>query len=149
MARATKVHYPRKGNRTLHRVIAERALGHSIPLTAQVHHVNEDKADPSPGNLVLCNDAAYHKLLHLRQRALDACGNANWLRCKMCKQYDEPANLTIPRRTGKWSLPYHRECCRIRSLVRYNSNPDLARSHANRSYRRKLERRALTEGVTQ
>lgn len=70
-----------------HVLVAERALGHRLPPAAQVHHVNGDPSDNRSRNLVICQDLAYHKLLHRRLRALRACGHADWLTCWDCKAY--------------------------------------------------------------
>lgn len=88
-----------------HIVIAERALGRPLPPEAVVHHVDEDRANNAPSNLVICPDRAYHNLLHQRMRARDACGNPNWLRCCRCKTYDDPANLSV-----SGGRAYHRAC---------------------------------------
>jgi hypothetical protein len=87
-----------------HIAVAERALGKMLPVGAQVHHINGDRSDNRPGNLVVCQDDGYHKLLHQRQAALEACGNADWRKCKFCKQYDSPDNLSIRKQV------YHKKC---------------------------------------
>ena len=58
-----------------------------------MHHWNEDKADNRNENLVVCPDKKYHALLHKRARALDACGNASWRPCVLCKRYDDVNNM--------------------------------------------------------
>ena len=94
-----------------HRLIAERALGKRLPEGAQVHHLDEDKANNDSRNLVVCPDAAYHRLLHVRQRAYDACGHADWLRCSICHTWSPPAEITLYRPSGnRW----HPACWRIK-----------------------------------
>lgn len=88
-----------------HVAIAEAALGKPLPRGAEVHHVDENPANNAPGNLVICPSAAYHKLLHQRQRAFDACGHYDWRRCTFCKTYDKPENLSMNRKQA-----WHREC---------------------------------------
>lgn len=75
--------------------VVEHALGKPIPAGAEVHHIDRDKRNFAPANLVLCEDHAYHGLLHRRERALEGCGNPNWRICKFCRQYDAPENLQI------------------------------------------------------
>lgn len=88
-----------------HIVIVERALGHALPDGAEVHHVDENKAHNAGANLVVCPDRTYHRLLHIRAAAFDACGNANYRRCAYCRNYDDPAALE-----GDGFRLYHRAC---------------------------------------
>jgi hypothetical protein len=92
-----------------HVIVAEKALGHSLPEKAIVHHHDEKRANNDPQNLVICPDQKYHMLLHRRMRALDACGHADWVRCRYCKTWDCPNNLYTP--PGK-NCGYHRDCRR-------------------------------------
>lgn len=68
----------------LHRWLAEQALGKSLPRGVVVHHHNGLRVG---GTLVICQDPAYHVLLHTRTKIVRAGGNPNtdgW--CYACKQ---------------------------------------------------------------
>lgn len=80
-----------------HVLVAERALGRALPPSAVVHHTGKQRDNTA---LVVCNDQAYHNLLHQRARALAACGRANWRRCVRCKRYDEPTRLVRHSRSA-------------------------------------------------
>lgn len=60
--------HPRANNGYVyeHILVAEKALGRYISPKHPIHHVNEDKRDNRPQNLVICQDASYHALLHER-----------------------------------------------------------------------------------
>lgn len=88
-----------------HMLVVEAALGHPLPPKAQVHHANGVRSDNRHGNLVACEDHAYHMLLHRRQRALAACGDPTWLPCARCKEYDAPERLVYH---GKGSVVHPR-----------------------------------------
>jgi len=88
-----------------HILIAEAALGKYLVLPACVHH-------HTPTQLVICQDNAYHKLLHRRTNALKACGHADWLKCKFCKCYDAPENLRTYKRGKHRYQSLHLECLR-------------------------------------
>lgn len=93
-----------------HIIIAERALGHYLPSGVVVHHVNEDRGDNRNSNLVICENNAYHALLHQRMRAMKAGVPANWLKCQYCQRYDAPERLyTRPSGTSG----YHSACVNI------------------------------------
>lgn len=99
--------------RLLHVLIVERAIGHALPPGAEVHHIDENPGNNDPTNLVVCPDAAYHKLLHQRQRAFDACGHYDWRKCTFCKKYDAPGNLHATRKQA-----YHSACATAKTRAR-------------------------------
>lgn len=83
-----------------HRIIAARVLGKPLPPKAQVHHVDDDGRNNANDNLVICQDAAYHKDLHRRRRILRAGGNPHtdyW--CSGCRT-PRPRALFNVRQTG-------------------------------------------------
>lgn len=91
------------GSKRLYVQIAEKALGKPLPQGACVHHL--DPEDHFRG-LVICQDNAYHNLLHARTLAFRACGDSHKRPCRFCKQYDDPANMDKYSNTG-W---HHRWC---------------------------------------
>jgi len=97
-------------------LLAEKALGKALPPGAQVHHFDGNPANDY-NNLVLCENQAYHHLLHKRKRAYKACGNARWLKCPYCKTYDDPKKLYIdPKNNGR-----HRRCKNAYERERYRT----------------------------
>ena len=91
------VHGRPNGRISAHKEVAEKVLGSKLPEGAIVHHVNQNRLDNNKSNLVICPDAAYHNLLHQRMRALEASGHADWLKCRHCKKYDSPENLSVSK----------------------------------------------------
>lgn len=58
-----------------HVAVAEQVLGKQLPEGALVHHHNEVRSDNGNRNLVICQDRAYHNLIHARLRILRAGGD--------------------------------------------------------------------------
>ena len=78
---------------TIYRHRAEAALGKPLPPGTQVHHADGSRNDDAP--LVICQDFAYHQLLHIRMRVVRAGGNPNTERiCAHCKQLKPLAAFT-------------------------------------------------------
>ncbi len=68
-----------------HYLVAERALGKPLPAEAIVHHVNGRKTENDNRNLVVCQDSAYHSLLHARERRIMAFGSVRLKQCCKCR----------------------------------------------------------------
>lgn len=97
-----------------HVAISEKALGHSLPSGAVIHHVDENPGNNANSNLVICPSVKYHKLLHVRLNAMKACGNQNWRKCPYCGCYDDPQNMR-GEKSGRF---VHRECsARARNIA--------------------------------
>jgi|CXWL01.1.fsa_nt_gi hypothetical protein len=86
-----------------HVAIADKALNGTLPPLAIIHHHNEIKHDNGRGNLVICENRAYHNLLHARMRAFKATGNANAIRCICCRRYEMAPSSRISYRASNKS----------------------------------------------
>lgn len=87
---------------SLHRLRAERALGRPLPVGAIVHHADGSRRDDAP--LVICENDAYHKLLHARMRVKAAGGNPNAdAVCSICRKA-KPRAMFAPRASGVFGV---------------------------------------------
>lgn len=89
----------------VHRIRAEMALGKELPPGAVVHHADGSRSEHAP--LVICQDDAYHRLLHQRMRVVRAGGNPNTERfcgwCQTCRPVEAFAVRTA-RPSGRASV---------------------------------------------
>lgn len=105
------------GDRKLgHIIVAETALGKSLPKGAVVHHVDGNKGNNDRENLVICENAKYHHLLHIREMAYRETGDYNKRKCSYCKEYDAKENLTSYSEETKY---FHSECKRSYQKRKY------------------------------
>lgn len=95
-----------------HLVVAAAALGKPVPPEAVVHHVNGVKDDNRPENLVICEDRAYHALLHVRADALRETGDPDKRLCVYCGEYDDPESPEMAGITSSRRSAHHYECRR-------------------------------------
>ena len=103
-----------------HVLIAERALGRPMPPGVEIHHVDENKRNNRPGNLVICQDATYHRLLHVRTKVLRAGGDPNTQAlchsCREPKDFNQFWRTTARLCTGLAGRC--KDCSRARDRVR-------------------------------
>jgi hypothetical protein len=94
------------------RRIVETALGHKLPATSVVHHRDRNSVNNDLANFIVCQDRAYHKLVHLREDAYRATGNANSRKCYICHKWDTPGQHFRVAKKRRSGMAYHLECSR-------------------------------------
>ncbi len=75
MVRRPAKSYRQTGGRREHVIIAEKALGKPLPKEAIVHHHDGSVSNNANTNLVICENQAYHLLIHARTRIVRAGGD--------------------------------------------------------------------------
>jgi hypothetical protein len=109
--------YRKVGRRHAHRLRAEGALGKPLPKGAEVHHANETKHEDSP--LVICQNRAYHRLLHARTRIVKAGGNPNSDKiCSRCKRLRRRSKFYITRANYDGLFDMCKSCTRVKNHQR-------------------------------
>jgi hypothetical protein len=94
-----KKYCPRRRNTVNERVlIAEEALGKMLPAGCEIFDYN--------GQLVICQDRAYNRLLHGRAKSYEVYGAADIRKCHICGEDDLEEKLYFPKSGGQ----YHQVC---------------------------------------
>lgn len=91
-----------------HIVVAEETIGFSLPPGAVVHHIDQNRANNNPGNLVVCEDRRYHALLHSRTESLHATGRPDMKLCPVCEEWKELQEFGV--RTERSGCPPRSYC---------------------------------------
>lgn len=100
----------KRRNKRCYIQMVEQIIGKSLPSKSVIHHINGNRDDNRPRNLVLCQDQAYHMLIHLRMRSIEATGKSNYRMCKYCKKWDSLDKLsTIKKQTTYYHSICHNE----------------------------------------
>ena len=117
----SKYRVQRNGNgvTAVHIVVAERAVGRRLPKDAQVHHLDGDTHNNAPRNLVICENDAFHKLLHTRARIVSAGGDPNTQQiCDKCRVLKFLSGFALSRNRASGRQTRCRECSAQTSLER-------------------------------
>ena len=91
-----------------HVAVVEAVLGRKIKQGEIVHHIDGNRSNNVNNNLMVCPSQEYHMLIHVRQRAFDATGDATKRKCSYCNTWDSSGNLKF----GKYGSVFHAECRR-------------------------------------
>lgn len=81
---------PKSNEMYEHILVMEQELDRFLADGEQVHHIDEDKSNNDPENLMLFSDESSHKQFHSKLEAFKACGNEDFVRCGICKEYFDP-----------------------------------------------------------
>ncbi len=85
----------------------ESILGKELPFSAVIHHIDENPLNAENNNLVVCS-RLFHSILHQRLNALKAGFPVYFIKCGICGNFDDPANM-LHRNNKKQSVFNHKE----------------------------------------
>lgn len=109
--------YYKSGGKADHTKKIEKVLGRELLPRQCVHHVDGNGKNNRNSNLVVCPNESYHKLLHLRQEALDETGNANSKKCRVCKEWDSESNLKSYARKDALAVRHYHPACHRKAVA--------------------------------
>jgi hypothetical protein len=114
-----------KESMPMHRYVAEKALGRSLKNGEVVHHIDFNKLNNEPTNLVICNQT-YHMLVHARSNIVFAGGNADKEAvCTGCNKVRDKAEF--PKNPNRWNgiSTYCKDCSnKYRRAKAYHKKED-------------------------
>jgi len=104
-----------------------------------VHHVDGNKNNDELTNLVICEDHAYHRLLHQRKNALKNTGDVHSRKCAFCgiwilSHESEVFRTKRKRSQGIYERWVHKKCARD-----YDEKRRDKKNKARREKRRRLK----------
>ena len=101
-----------------HIVICSAVLGKPLPLKAIIHHWDKNNSNNKSFNLLICQDQSFHMVIHMRQKAYEQSGHADYRYCNTCEKWHSTKDMCKNRNA---SLGYghickvcHRDAERIR-----------------------------------
>jgi hypothetical protein len=105
-----------------HRLVAEAAIGFYLPLGVPVHHFDLKTDNNARTNLVVCEDHAYHMILHFNTREVAhgaVIGVTKW--CPRCRSV-LPRETFGPRKdTPDLKTEWCRACIATQARVRWQN----------------------------
>lgn len=88
-----------------HKIVAENMIGKPLEKGNIVHHIDGDRLNNLPWNLMICRDRKLHNNIHRMQRAYKATGDPSKRQCDRCGVYGDPENMKYNNQSY-----IHREC---------------------------------------
>ena len=136
------------GNKYEHRFIVEKSLKRPLKSTEIIHHLDYNKRNNIPTNLVVCPNDAYHFLLHARTNCLnDGYHPDIYHYCTFHKQYEKRENFSTRK---SWS-GLHNMCKEAtneyKRLKGYNKDKFTWRAAMHQQVRRAVERKLASSLV--
>ncbi len=110
-----------------HVLIAEKAIGRTLPDGVEVHHVDENKQNNKNGNLVICQDRHYHALLHRRAKVVRNGGNPDTQRfCRLCQTVKDLDQFPTDNSIADGHRSYCKGCASVSRRRYYYRNTESA-----------------------